>query len=134
MDYESLSAMYADANYFVTTTMTSVGYGDLSARVLVGIYSTIGVMITQFFGLLGFSIVKEQVFSSKHLITIVELVKKAEDDIEETLFRIDKLRDSVITNDMYDQAIESIAVQEEYSICRSFREHKFWHGLSPQLQ
>jgi len=49
--------MYIDAIYFVTTTMTAVGYGDLSAFDK-GEWSMAAVMITQFFGLLGFSIVK----------------------------------------------------------------------------
>jgi len=46
-----------DAIYFVTTTMTSVGYGDIygfdEGRICMGT-----VMFTQFFGMLGFSIVK----------------------------------------------------------------------------
>ena len=31
IDYDSLVHMYIDGIYFVTTTMTSVGYGDFSA-------------------------------------------------------------------------------------------------------
>ena len=76
IEYDSVTVMYIDANYFVTTTMTSIGYGDFSAQGK-GNYSTIGVMVTQFFGILGFSIVKEQVFSSKNLMSITELVAKA---------------------------------------------------------
>lgn len=72
-------------------------------------------------------------FSAKKLTTIVEVVQSTEDDIEETLFRIDKLRDQVLPADMYDEAIVSMAVQEEYSIDKSFSEHHFWKGLSPQL-
>ena len=65
--------MYVDAIYFVTTTMTSVGYGDINAfgkgELSMGV-----VMFTQFFGMLGFSIVKQQVFDSKYLLTNDEIV------------------------------------------------------------
>ena len=83
--------MYIDAIYFVTTTMTAVGYGDLSAFDK-GEWSMAAVMITQFFGLLGFSIIKQQVFTTKSLTTIEDVINTTEYDIEETLFRIDKLR------------------------------------------
>ena len=56
--YDHDAHMYVDAIYFVTTTMTSVGYGDISAfgsgEISMGV-----VMFTQFFGMLGFSIVKQ---------------------------------------------------------------------------
>lgn len=113
--------------------MTTVGYGDMAAFGK-GDFSMGGVMLTQFFGLLGFSIVKEKVFSSKRLTSIAELVQKAEDDIEETLFQIDKCGDKTFPYDMYDASIESIAVQEKYSICKSFAKNSFWKGLSPQLR
>ena len=32
---------------------------------------------------------------------------------------------------MYDEAIASMAAQEEYSISKSFSNHHFWQGLSP---
>jgi len=43
--------------------MTTVGYGDISGFGKGGLRPMIIVMLTQFFGLLGFSIVKMQVFS-----------------------------------------------------------------------
>lgn len=45
MDYDSNVQMYVDAIYFVTTTMTSVGYGDFSAFDM-GSLSILCVMIT----------------------------------------------------------------------------------------
>ena len=71
-------------------------------------------------------------FSTKQLTTIEQVVTETEADIEETLFRIDKLRErTILDSAMYDEAIASMAAQEEYSISKSFSEHYFWQGLSP---
>lgn len=53
--------LYLDALYFITTTMTSVGYGDTSAFSRTDRYMTsmIAILCTQFFGLLGFAIIKD---------------------------------------------------------------------------
>lgn len=69
-----LTELYIDAIYFITTTMTSAGYGDISAFGK-GNLSMIIVMLTQFFGLLGFSFVKMQVFNQQRLKTLPEVVK-----------------------------------------------------------
>jgi len=66
--YKERSILYLDAVYFVATTMTSVGYGDKSAFGK-GVLSMEFVMVTQFFGLLGFSIIKDQIFSATWLTT-----------------------------------------------------------------
>lgn len=58
LEYSGHGTMYIDGIYFVTTTMTAVGYGEFSAFGK-GDLSMGTVMITQFFGLLGFSIVKQ---------------------------------------------------------------------------
>jgi len=86
IDYgDNLVPMYIDGIYFVTTTMTAVGYGDFSAYGK-GYVSMGTVMITQFFGLLGFSIVKQQVFATKYLTTIDDVVQDTVLDIEHTLY------------------------------------------------
>jgi len=66
--YRERSLLYLDAVYFVATTMTSVGYGDYSAYGN-GEISMAFVMITQFFGMLGFTIIKDQIFSAVWLTT-----------------------------------------------------------------
>ena len=66
--YKERGILYLDAVYFVATTMTSVGYGDYSAYDN-GTISMGFVMVSQFFGLLGFSIIKDQIFSAVWLTT-----------------------------------------------------------------
>ena len=62
--FEKKAETYVDALYFITTTMTQVGYGDISAFGK-GSLSMIFVSLVQFFGILGFAIIKLQVFSAK---------------------------------------------------------------------
>ena len=53
-------------------------------------------------------------------------------DVEETLFRIDKLRqNNVLDHEMYDIAVDSMAISQEYSLDIAFSKNKFWTGLSP---
>jgi len=68
--------------------MTTIGYGDISGFGK-GQIPMILVMLTQFFGLLGFSIVKMQVFNQRKLMSLAEVVSMTQDQVEETLFRID---------------------------------------------
>lgn len=56
--FESMDTLYVDSLYFITTTMTSVGYGDTYAFDK-GTISMSAILCTQFFGLLGFSIIKD---------------------------------------------------------------------------
>ena len=35
---------------------------------------------------------------------------------------------------MYDIAVDSMAISQEYSLDIAFSKNKFWTGLSPQLQ
>lgn len=57
-----------------------------------------------------------------------------QDNTEDTLFKIDKKFDEFLSNDLYDSAVVSMAIQERYSICKSFSECHFWQRLSPQLK
>ena len=126
--------LYVDSLYFITTTMTSVGYGDFNAFGQ-GDWSMSNVMLTQFAGILGFSLLKEQVFSAKHLRDINDLVKQTETDVEDTLFRIDRLRDGDdLPPDMYDEAISYMGTITRFSISESFANCEFWRQLNPPLQ
>ena len=86
--FEDKPSTYVNSIYFITTTMTSVGYGDISGK---NEHSTtlLFIIFTAIFGILGFTIVKMFVFSAQLQPTIQDIVKKAEDDTEAMLFRID---------------------------------------------
>ena len=78
--HENKLNTYVEGAYFITTTMTQVGYGDISAflnsKLEEGTYSMIFTIVVQFFGLAGFSIIKNQVFSTRNEETLKNLIKK----------------------------------------------------------
>lgn len=57
------NTLYMDGIYFMTTTMTAVGYGDYNAGGLQ--ISMLYLIAIQFFGILAFSLIKESVFGAK---------------------------------------------------------------------
>ena len=94
--FENKMDTYVDGLYFITTTMTQVGYGDINAWMGSGtgkgVYSMITVMLTQFTGILGFSIIKDQVFNAKKVQNIKEIVDQTAKETEGMLFRIDQVK------------------------------------------
>ena len=72
--FNDKSTTYVNALYFITTTMTSVGYGDINgfnekaATVLF-------IVFTAIFGILGFTIVKMFIFSAHLQVKIQDIVK-----------------------------------------------------------
>ena len=102
--FNDKSTTYVNSIYFITTTMTSVGYGDING--FDQHFNTLLIIIlTQIFGILGFTIVKMFVFSAYVQPTLQEMIKKTQDDAEELLFRIDQLRSDEIPPKMYDEAM-----------------------------
>ena len=84
---------YVDGLYFISTTMTQVGYGDISAwinsKLGEGTFSMLTVMLTQFAGIAGFSIIKDQVFSAKKVQDINDIIEHTAKETESMLFQID---------------------------------------------
>ena len=132
-NYDSAwSELYANAIYFISTTMTSVGYGDINAWTYQD--SMMIVYCTQFFGILGFALVKDQVFSAKRVAKIDEIVKQTMDVMEDALFRIDRLKDGDLPSTMYDEAMADIGTIYRFSINESFADNSFWKSLPPQIK
>lgn len=79
-------SQYAESFYFMTTTITTVGYGDLKA-----FYTTDGswgvemgyLMLVTFAGILLFALVVNEIFNYKHLLTVSELVSQKTEDMSE---------------------------------------------------
>lgn len=99
--FDNMDILYFDALYFITTTMTSVGYGEFSAF-NTGTMSMTMIVCTQFFGLLGFAIIKDQVFNVHNVRDIQDIVKQVREDVEDTLYRIDRLKDADLPVVMYE--------------------------------
>ena len=73
--FEDKGRTYANSLYFITTTMTSVGYGDINGFDQ-HVNTLLVIIFTQIFGILGFTIVKMFVFSAYKEPTLQEILKK----------------------------------------------------------
>ena len=60
--FSGATKFYITSVYFITTTITTVGYGDISG---VNIYEKLFIIILQFIGILLFTLVKETVLNIK---------------------------------------------------------------------
>lgn len=97
-------------------------------------------IFVQFFGLAGFSIIKNQVFSTRNAETVNNLIKKIQSETEGMLFEIDKLKRVKKSNDkttlpplMYDETMTYMGTIVRFSIKESFAGCQFWQDLHPQL-
>ena len=89
------------------------------------------IILTQIFGILGFTIVKMFVFSAYVQMNLQELIKKTKEETEEMLFRIDQLKNEEIPPRMYDEALEYMGTIVRFSIHESFAGNSFYRELRP---
>ena len=82
------SNVYFTQFYFITTTMTTVGYGDLKAKPKIS--SMILVMSIQFLAMLAFSKMKEDIFSLKSYTSTFSIVENSELTTKEFLASIER--------------------------------------------
>ena len=130
--FQDKGKTYANSLYFITTTMTSVGYGDINGFDQ-HVNTLLVIIFTQIFGILGFTIVKMFVFSAYKEPTLQEILKKTKEDTEEMLFRIDQLKSDEIPPKLYDDAMSYMGTLVRFSIYESFAGNSFYRELRPQL-
>lgn len=136
---EDEETTYVNAFYFIATTMTQIGYGDVDVfwnsgtQEFFGYGSIISVMIFQFAGILGFAIIKQQVFSYKLGAKMSKIIKQQQTEVETIMFRLDRVRKAKLPEYMYNDAIGYMRTVVQFSIRESFAENEFWRDLHPQL-
>jgi len=64
------------------------------------------VMVTQVFGILGFSLIKEQIFKVHVTSNIKDIVKNMRHDVEDMLLLIDMRKEEELDPYMYDEAMD----------------------------
>ena len=102
--------------------MTQIGYGDVDVfwnsdtQKFFGYGSIIAVMIFQFAGILGFAIIKEQVFSYKLGAKMNKIIKQQQTEVETIMFRLDRVRKAKLPEYMYNDAIGYSRAVVQFSI------------------
>lgn len=128
----NIKTTYVEAFYFITTTMTQVGYGDVTVFGF-GPATMVTIIIIEFGGILGFSIIKEQIFTAKKEQKVDFIIKRSQKEVETIMFRLDRVRKEKLPDHMYDASIEYMRTVIRFSIKESFADISFWRELHPQL-
>ena len=89
LNYEYPIETYIEKFYFITTTMTTVGYGEINAFNPAA-YSMLSMSFILFLGMLEFSDMKEGIFSLKSYTTILQILDQAESTTKEVLANVEK--------------------------------------------
>ena len=79
VEKKGLASNYVDAVYFMVSTISTVGYGDISGRLTnepMWIYEMLYMTIAIVFTILLFSLVLAEVFSYRSLSTVKEILDK----------------------------------------------------------
>ena len=120
-------AMYVDSIYLITTTITTVGYGDINAINSFDADWTDEMIYLYFVTLCGitiFSSVIHDIFSYKKLLTAREIINKRVSEIDCFMYEVSKLRkDNSLTDEMFEQCKNFIAETTSHSTRIYFQEN-----------
>ena len=86
-DRESYLFVYVTSLYFVTTTATTVGYGDFSAS---NSWEKIYLLFLEFTGICTFSVITGNITGLTQQRKIADIIEDKQAEIEGFLFEIDK--------------------------------------------
>lgn len=129
----------------MTTTTTTVGYGDFNADKSNNNPSNMMViMMLQLFAIFSFTLIRDKIFSIQYDVNLEEVIKKREEDVELYLFNIDRvmkrqseylsnLKRKRLEDSFFEDSINSISTSIRYSPNEDFHEKHFYNQLTPRL-
>lgn len=134
---DNLMVHYFESLYLMTTTISTVGYGDFK-----GFYSVepywhfemtylIFVTIT---GIILFGTVANQIFKYKTLLTVHEMVNVRVKEIEIYMYQISATLEENIPLQYIHQCKKHVELSIRNSTKFHFKENPFYQQLSPKLQ
>ena len=127
--FSELPTVYIDSLYFVTTSMTTVGYGDIVASSSEPERNSILMMFTmimQFSGILLFSLTSLRVRSLKSNLDVKGLLKTNLDSMIYFMLEIDNVLEGDIPSKMYDAAIDAMRDSILDSTVNVFKNYPFF--------
>eukprot|EP00347_Sterkiella_histriomuscorum_P000928 403373987 len=130
-DRESYLFVYVTSLYFVTTTATTVGYGDFSA---LNSWEKIYLLFLEFTGICTFSVITGNITGLKHQKKIADIIEDKQAEIESFLFEIDKSTSKNLDGETYDQAKEYIGICYLEGIQAQMKEGGYFELLPPKLK
>lgn len=135
---EDKRVIYLDAIYFITTTITTVGYGDFK-----GLPNTEHNWSAQMFyliivtvtGILLFSVISNEIFSYKKIKTVREMVVENVGNIEEFLYEISlKVKNRNLSLDLINECKSHMKESVKRSTRFYFKGNQFYNELPARLK
>lgn len=123
-ELHGMTGQYVEAMYFITTTITTVGFGDWK-----GYYDDEGdwtvemlfCIFVTIFGIVLFSSVTNEIFSYKSLLTVEMISSQKLNDLEDYLNNISRIRKhKAIHQEKIDECRESLDYTIKSSTCFMF--------------
>ena len=123
--------IYFTACYFVTTSITTIGYGDIYGNTET---EKLFIIFLLFAGILIFTIIQQRTRSLIKEPTMKKMSQQAYDDAIDFLFRIDDPCPEAIADSFY-EALANYKTREcEKSTWMAFSNNRFFKMLPPRLQ
>jgi len=125
--------IYVSSLYFISTTATTIGYGDFGANSLLEFYYMIFV---QFAGLYFFSIISGLYGTLITVPTVHEIVDAKSSDITNYLQCIDHCRTDInMDHTIYDKSIEFINKSYLYGVVSTLNyDNNFYSNMPPSIK
>lgn len=122
--------LYVDSVYLITTTISTVGFGDFKARnseETDWAYEMVYLYLVTAGGITLFSSVTHEIFSYRKLLTSKELIKKRVSDIDYFMYQVSKLRkDKSLTEEMFKKCSDFIEQTTRKSPKYYFQDNEFY--------
>ena len=133
---EKLS-IYVDSFYLITTTVSTVGYGDFKAYLgSDGVYTAemVYLYFVTMFGITLFSSVTNEIFSYKRVRPIQEIVNRRVKDIELFLYDVSRrLKDKSLEDEQFLEVKEYIREATANSTQFHYHANEYYQLLPPNL-
>jgi len=121
---------YPTAVYFITTTFSTVGYGDFSPN---DNYEIILVMILELIGLAVFSFLLGTLSSIERQQSANTIIKLKEEQLEEFLIKLNASRkDTVLPYEIFKESLNNVSATYKYGVKYVFNMFDFAEQLKPQ--
>lgn len=131
LEFGQYGKIYWTAWYFITTTITTVGYGDIFG---ITIGEKIYIIFLLFSGILCFTLIQQRTRSLIKEQTMLSVLAKAHHDAIEFLFLVDDPIPTAIHDVFYDSLANLKVRESEKSTWAAFNQNKFYKTLPPRLQ
>lgn len=137
-DQDSRFVQYVESWYLMTTTISTVGYGDYKAFINYEPWWTNEMLFLTFviiIGLILFSLVTNEIFSYKQMETLQSMLTKESRIMEVFMYDISlRRKDKYLEREKIDECINSLTNQVKDSTLMYFENNRFYQELPQNLK